>query len=1030
MNAHAARDAFITRLAARDATRTEADVQADIYGLLTIGGLNITIDQVARLETQTQDGTRRRLDIEIGHLAIEVKKDLRIGGAIADAEVQLAGYVSTRTLQTGARYVGVLTDGTTWHLYNLVGDQLQPVTILDLDRGTLDPEKLVSWLEAVLSTQTQVTPTPDEIKRRLGSSSPAHLVDVATLKELFNASKHIPEVALKRELWAKLLRTAFGSAFDDDETLFINHTLLVISAEIIAHAALGFNVGSAGGMSPRTLTLGSEFANAQIFGVVQADFFDWLLHAEGGEEFIGALARRIAQFNWDAVEHDVLKVLYESIIEQRDRKSLGEYYTPDWLADRVIDTFVTDPLNQRVLDPACGSGTFLFHAIRAYLSAADAAGMSNSEAVRGVTDNVMGMDVHPVAVTLARVTYLLAIGATRLSTQDRDPVSVPVYLGDSLQWEQQVDVFSHEDNLTVSTSGTDLASEGSTTLFGDDLIFPRSVVRDAKNFDRLVNALAERAGDTSSKTSKQVILPVLRQFGVPEADMDTVIATYDAMRRLHADGRDHIWGYYVRNLIRPVWLAEEDNRVDVLVGNPPWLRYAAMTAGMQTRFGEMMKKRGLLPGSLGASGRDLSTLFVVRTSELYLRHGGTFAFVMPHGTLTRQPHSAFRSGVWNGPAFELKARFGTPWDLSKAATGFPITSCVINGELLEPALGMPKAAKKWTTRGTSSNVTWAAMEPRTTITDISLSPTAQSDVPAIFSPYKKRFRQGAILVPRVLTFANEVAAGPLGVGAGRVTVRSRRSTQEKEPWKNVAGIHAVVEQAFVLPAHLGETVVPFGLLEPLRVVLPVKTDGSKLLTTAQIASHEGLAAWWEKAEDRWGDNKSQGDGGSFLDRIDFHGQLTAQLPAASHRVVYTKAGGSISSARISDTRALIDHKLYWAAANTVDEARFLVAILNSTVLLERVQPFQNLGLFGPRDFDKNVFRAPIPPYDAENQDHTDLAQLSAQAEETVSKMEFDPSRTFQVSRKNARVALAAAGLIEKIELLVAKIIPPVAMPES
>lgn len=1025
MTVNAARDAFISRLAIRDATRTEADVQADIYGLLTIGGLNISIDQVARLEMPTQDGTRRRLDVEIGHLAIEVKKDLRAHGVLAEAELQLSGYVATRTLQTGSRYVGVLTDGTTWHLYNLVGDTLHAVTQLDLGKGSLNPEKLVSWLEAVLATQVQVDPTPEEIRRRLGAASPAHLVDFASLKQLYQASKGIPEVALKRELWAKLLRTAFGSAFDEDENLFINHTLLVISAEIIAHAALGFDVSAAGGLSPSTLTLGTEFVNAQIFGVVQTDFFDWLLHAEGGEEFIGSLAHRIAQFNWTTVQHDVLKVLYESVIEQRDRQALGEYYTPDWLAERVVNANVVDPLNQRVLDPSCGSGTFLFHAIRAYLDAADAADVSNGDAIQGVVEHVLGMDVHPVAVTLARVTYLLAIGSTRLSTPDRGPLSVPVYLGDSLQWEQQVDIFSHEDNLSVSTTGTDLVSEGSTTLFGDDLVFPRSIVRDAASFDRLVIAMSDRAGDTSSRSSKQVITPVLLQHGVPEMDIDTVVATYDAMRRLHAEGRDHIWGYYVRNLVRPVWLAEEGNRVDVLLGNPPWLRYAAMTGGMQTRFGEMMKKRGLLPGSLGASGRDLSTLFVVRTAELYLRSEGRFAFVMPHGTLTRQPHSAFRSGVWHGPAFELRAQFDVPWDLSKAATGFPVTACVVHGILSEPAQAMPAEAVKWVTRGSTSNVTWAVMEPRTTVSETTLSPTAQDDASGAFSHYKRRFRQGAILVPRVLTFANEVLAGPLGVGAGRTTVESRRSKQEKVPWKNVPGIHAVVEQAFVLSAHLGETVLPFGLLPPLKVVLPIATDGTRILTASQLAVHDGLADWWASAEERWANDKSEGDDGSFLDRINFHGQLSAQLPAASYRVVYTKAGGSISAARIADTRSVIDHKLYWAAANNVDEARYLVGILNSAVLLARVQPFQNLGLFGPRDFDKNVFRAPIPPFDAENADHAALALLGKSAEETVSAITFDPLKTFQASRKQARLALAAAGISDQIESLVNVIIPPV-----
>ena len=48
----------------------------------------------------------------------------------------------------------------------------------------------------------------------------------------------------------------------------------------------------------------------------------------------------------------------------------------------------------------------------------------------GLTGHVFGVDVHPVAVTLARVTYLLAIGHGRLTASDRKALSVPVYLGE------------------------------------------------------------------------------------------------------------------------------------------------------------------------------------------------------------------------------------------------------------------------------------------------------------------------------------------------------------------------------------------------------------------------------------------------------------------------------------------------------------------------------------------------------------------------------------------------------------------------
>ena len=63
-----------------------------------------------------------------------------------------------------------------------------------------------------------------------------------------------------------------------------------------------------------------------------------------------------------------MKVLYESVISANERHRLGEYYTPDWLAEEIVSQVVTDPLAQRVLDPGCGSGTFLFHAVRRYLA--------------------------------------------------------------------------------------------------------------------------------------------------------------------------------------------------------------------------------------------------------------------------------------------------------------------------------------------------------------------------------------------------------------------------------------------------------------------------------------------------------------------------------------------------------------------------------------------------------------------------------------------------------------------------------------
>ena len=58
--------------------------------------------------------------------------------------------------------------------------------------------------------------------------------------------------------------------------------LLVTTAELIAHAVLNFDVGPTGTLTARQITSGTEFANARIRGVVEADFFDWVTDTPPG----------------------------------------------------------------------------------------------------------------------------------------------------------------------------------------------------------------------------------------------------------------------------------------------------------------------------------------------------------------------------------------------------------------------------------------------------------------------------------------------------------------------------------------------------------------------------------------------------------------------------------------------------------------------------------------------------------------------------------------------------------------------------
>lgn len=991
--------------------RTEADVQSDVATLLQYGGLSLQPGDIVNLEVPTKDGTRRRIDVQAGHAVFEVKTDLRKGRVLADAVDQLAGYVHSQQDQSGQRYVGVLTDGAQWRLYLPEGTGLREVGDgLLLDAGKPDVDRLRAWLDGVLATIGELTPTPTEIEVRLGAASSGFQLDEAELTLLYAGCSADPEVALKRRLWGELLTTAVGTDFTDDDGLFVEHTYLSLVANLIAHAVVGIELPLA---EPASLLAGDLFVkDSQIRGVIEADFFDWPLRAAGGDRFVRTLATRLARFAWATVEHDVLKVLYQSIISRTSRHALGEYYTPDWLAAHVLATTVDDPLHQRVLDPACGSGTFLFHAVRAYLAAAEADGRSVADALDGVTTAVTGIDVHPVAVTLARVTYLLAIGVQRLAAE-RNPMLVPVYLGDSVQWSNQ------RQHLT--TGGITVSTGDGQTMFADELRFPDALLDDATRFDQLVSALTEAATRRPPGSKVPSLTSLLKPFGVHSDDLAVLRTTFDALCHLHDVGSNHIWGYYVRNLVRPLWLTRPANQVDRFVGNPPWLAYSHMTVRMKKDFKARSVGRGLWPGGATARNQDLASYFLARCAELYLKSGGRFAMVMPAAVLTRQQYAPFRTGRWEGPEHAAGAVFDEPDDLTALRPDvFPVPACVVRGSYGTVGRhgGLPPLARRWSGRLHQDAGLGAAAD-----VVVEVVAAGAAAVTGARSPYAPRFSAGANLRPRVLVCVEPAPAPALGLAKGLRRIHPKRTPLEKDPWKSLPGQSAaVVEAQFVHEAHMGSTVVPYRLLEPWLAAVPV-TQGKPLAVGSDaLAAYPHMNGWWGRAETEWAKHNKLGGGLALIDQVNYRHSLEAQFPLLGHRVIYTASGARLAAARLANADCLVDYTLYWAAVGSADEARYLTAVLNSDVVAERVRPLQSVGQFGPRHFDKYVWTLDIPEYQPADPVHAGLASAAAAAEATVAALAL-PAR-FQAARKVARAAVAGTPAASEIEALAAELLGP------
>jgi SAM-dependent methyltransferase len=161
--------------------------------------------------------------------------------------------------------------------------------------------------------------------------------------------------------------------------------------------------------------------------------FDWRREApsDAVEHLIDRLTAAMSGYDVASLQQgdgenvDLLKPLYQDLFPRPLRHRLGEYYTPDWLARHVLDQVgFTGAAGQRLLDPACGSGTFLMLAIQRIRAASP-----HPSSLILHRFPVVGLDLNPLAVMTARANYLIAL-------QDWLPageqVEAPVYLADSI----------------------------------------------------------------------------------------------------------------------------------------------------------------------------------------------------------------------------------------------------------------------------------------------------------------------------------------------------------------------------------------------------------------------------------------------------------------------------------------------------------------------------------------------------------------------------------------------------------------------
>lgn len=994
---------------------------------------------------------RGHIDSFFGNLIIEFEANL--AKSLKHAVFQLRGYVAGAWTEDGSAersYLAVASDGLAWEVYTptlvdpYIGISTENVELKLNERFVLEDnfEDFDRFLNRLFFRRMPINPTASNFTQDFGVFSPTF---VRAEKQLLTKAWELEgdsQFELQKQEWSESLRIAYGSRVDSTD-LFVRHTYLASLARLLVFVALERR--PLRDTEYRDVLRGQYFRGRRLSNLAEDDFFTW--YAIPSQTDIDpvwqALSKQMSGYDLAVVKEDILKPLYESLVDPETRHDLGEFYTPDWLANEVTSHLMANwnwsigPPS--VLDPACGSGTFLRSAIAEIRSNT----RRDKEAqLAAVVESVVGIDVHPLAVIIARATYALAI--SDLLDGSHQAVSIPVFLSNSLDAAEIYEYLTlWGDNETPLAIGT-----------GDHrkvFSVPSEFVRSVGLFDWAVDEVVEiansyAASNDSPTRAKNACRNVIRER---LADWPTAIEPLAALTahlvQLIRVRQDSIWGFLLRNRHRPVMIRET---FDYVIGNPPWLTIAHIAG---TDYRELVlrhiERTQIASRSVGQSAHtELGTIFIPQAFSQFLRRdirtqGPSVGFVLPRSVMTATHHHRLREGSYIG---NFRAR--EIWDLNGVSPLFNVPACVL---FLETATAAPNAAlegRTYTGRLPSVEAPRGVVDSHIEWTDESFilkrlakrsawapgdpERAGTSGYTNVSSAYEPLFRQGAIIYPQTL-FVVEGQDGQAPTRASR-DVRLRTSedaASSAKKFKDVQVNH-LIETECCFATLAAKHIAPWVIVgEPWTAVIPLSGDPddaeTRILGPSELRER-GLirtADWLTWVEQQWASEREAGSSEPIWERIDYNNQLSKQFGRSKHVVVYAASGSRVNAAYFEASKFSLPFiardKTYWASFTTKNEAAFVTAFLNSDYAYEQIEEFMTRGLLGRRDVHKRVVDVPFPRYDKSIEKHRKLSDLSHKVKKRVESVNL-PKDDIGDARSIVRSAIPAKNWTA-IETLVAEL---------
>ncbi|NJN77427.1 MAG: SAM-dependent DNA methyltransferase [Saprospiraceae bacterium] len=772
---------------------------------------------------------RGSADTMFNQVIIEFENDL--SKTYEHAKKQLAGYLLGQfNSGEGYNYTLIVSDFIHW---KVVAPSLEDVENLenfneedlelheDKDASfTLKPDNVEDfyfWLDRFLFKEEKQRATLKRIETSFGHNSSTFIECFRQIKLVLNDAKKFGEIQVSYEQWKKFLSIAYGS-FDDSINTFVIHTYLSVFSKILAYGILS-NDDFIDDEEMEAVLNGKIFYRYNLNEFVSNDFFHWVhrpRYFSKLKKVFRLITQEISNFDFNNVDEDVLKGVYQELIDIDTRHALGEYYTPDWLCERLTNEIEILP-SKKILDPSCGSGSFLRAAIKAIKN------QYPTLEANQINDMVYGIDIHPLSVQIAKTTVLISLGKSIANA--KKPVRINVILANTL-----------------------LAPEGVQTLFGGefklnidrkDYIINTQVLNDVQLFDEALQVCDDLAERTKNETKvdkavfKAILYKKLQYNGINKVVLDGFYMIYTGFKKVKENNRDSIWKFIIQNLYKPYFL---NKRFDYVIGNPPWFTFSSVkNEEYQNTLNTLAETYKVKPKSTANYPHlEIAAIFLAYCSKYFLKDDGQILFVLPRSFMNADHHDNTRAGTSHG--FKITQ----VWDLDKVSPLFRVPSCVIIADKAKdeskrsiPAKGIKGLSIEGRLKEHNCNyetaaqllnekkVEWYYREQGKSSAFTNKSTKIRNKA----NPYKKRFKQGATIVPRCFYFVELNQVIPPDFKDRILNLKTAEAIQAnaKKPWKGII-LKNRIESQFLFRTALSNNIVPFALIDTYLITLPIIID--------------------------------------------------------------------------------------------------------------------------------------------------------------------------------------------------------------